>query len=57
LLDKHQSQKAPLNDNDFLASIWTGFLYTACNITRRWRMPFIRCTRQKGPSAAGAWTG
>src|SRR5215831_5205545 len=28
LLDKRQAQKAPLNHNDFLASVWRGFLYT-----------------------------
>jgi len=29
LLDKRQGQKGPLNHNDFMASIWRGFLYTA----------------------------
>jgi hypothetical protein len=27
-LDKRSGKKAPLKDNDFLASIWRGFLYT-----------------------------
>jgi hypothetical protein len=40
-LDKHKGRKAPLKGNDFLTSIWRGFLYSPGASTlqgSRWRL-------------------